>query len=476
MKSKNTLSAVLLAVPLCTWLSLVASARNADHPESPRQNVLFIIVDDLRTELGCYGNTVVSTPNIDRLASKAATFKRAYCNVPVCGASRASLLTGTRPTDYRFLDFRSRADHDSPEAVTLPGLFRENGYHTVSLGKIFHFQDDSNEVWNENSRPQRNSLRDYLNPENIALDAQRTAGMPYEMADVPDSAYADGKLALQGVEYLKRFGQTGQPFFLAVGFSKPHLPFNAPKKYWDLYDPEKIGLSPAPESPRNAPAEAFHPWRELRTYHTVPPEGDLSSDMALKLRHAYYACVSYTDAQIGLLLDELSQSGLDKNTIVVLLGDHGWNLGDNSLWGKHCNFNKSMNAPLIIRAPGMTSGETSHSITEFIDIYPTLAELCNLPPPAHLDGQSLVSRLKNPGKKENDYAISKFSKGVTLIQDHYLYTEWYDKADQVVATMLYDHRSDPEETVNLSVKPEYARKIRELSRELREKRGKDFFR
>lgn len=462
-----------LIVSIC--FNPVSAQHRKSQPKKP--NVLFIIVDDLRSDLGCFGNSVVSSPNIDKLASGGVAFQRAYCNVPVCGASRASILTGTRPTNYRYLNFRSRADQDYPAAVTLPGHFKNNGYQTVSLSKVFHFKNDSKAAWNEIWWPtaKKGTGRNYLTPENLALDSDSTFGMPYEMADVPDSAYFDGEIASEAVKHLQEFSKKDQPFFLAVGFKKPHLPFNAPKKYWDLYDPARVGLAANPFPPKNAPPEAFHIWKETRDYHGVPNQGDLSADLALKLRHAYYACISYVDAQIGVVIGELERTGLAENTIIVLLGDHGWNLGENSLWGKHCNFNRSMNTPLIFRVPGMTEGGNNNSITEFIDIYPTLCDLTGLKQPGHLDGETLVSRLKNPGKTEKDYAVSKFSNGVSLIEGNLFYSEWCDKEDGVISTMLYDHSTDPEENINLSVKPEYTATVKKLSKRLREKRGKDFF-
>lgn len=475
-KLKNPLLLTAILVGLSIMLAFINVQPQAEKKGKP--NVLFIVADDLRPELGSYGNKIISSPNIDQLAARGVLFSRAYCNVPVCGASRASLLTGTRPTDYRFLDFRSRADKDNPAATVLPAHFRNNGYYTVSLSKVFHFPDDSRKAWNEIWWPasKNGSPRNFLNPENVAIDSQTSSGPPYEMADVPDSAYFDGEIALKASRYLRKFSQSGQPFFLAVGFKKPHLPFNAPKKYWDLYDPNAIGLATNMYRPKDAPKEAFHPWKELRTYATVPQEGNLTDEMALKLRHAYYASVSYMDAQVGLLLSELKKSGLDDNTIVVLWGDHGWNLGENALWGKHCNFNTSMNAPLIISAPGMAKGKTNQSITEFIDIYPTLCELTGLTLPSHLDGQSLVGRLKKPGKTEDDFAVVKFANGVSYIEKNLFYSEWYDKNDTIISDMLYDHATDPEENVNISLRPENRELVQELRKKLKDKRGNQFFR
>ena len=467
--------------PLLLGLSLLAAAScqnrqdKRNNAEERRPNILFIAVDDLRPELGCYGNNIISSPNIDRLASQSVTFRRAYCNVPVSGASRASLLTGTRPTSYRFLTFDTRADKDYPAAVTLPEHFRKNGYHTVSLSKIFHNEGDCKNAWDEEWRPSGvGTWRNYLTEENLLIDTLIKRGMPFEAADVPDSSYFDGKTAQRAIRSIRKLKDSGKPFFLAVGFLKPHLPFNAPKKYWDLYDPEEIGIAQNPEPPADAPRQAIHNWGELRNYYSIPEKGALTDSAANKLRHGYYACVSYTDALIGSVLEELDKNGLSDNTIVILWGDHGWNLGEHGMWCKHCNFNTSLNAPLIIKVPGLTNGKTNSNITEFIDIYPTLCELSELDLPHHLEGQSLVKRLKNPQKSEDDVAFCKFNNGVTLIEENHFYTEWINKNDSTIANMFYDHTTDPDENINLSGKQEYAQLVSSLAGRLKEKRGAAF--
>jgi arylsulfatase A-like enzyme len=464
--------------PLLLGLSLITTTSCRDNDatnEGNRPNILFIAVDDLRPELGCYGNRVVSSPNIDRLASEGVIFRRAYCNVPVSGASRASLMTGTRPTSYRFINFDTWAEKDNPLAITLPQYLKNNGYYTVALSKVFHHMYDSKNSWDEEWRPSgKGSWRNYLQDDNLKIDTLIKRGMPFECADVPDTAYFDGKTTQKALHFLRNSAGKGKPFFLAVGFLKPHLPFNAPQKYWDMYDPKDIGIAKNPDPPANAPRQAIHNWGELRQYYTIPESGPLTDSATSKLRHGYYACVSYTDAQIGMLLDELKNSGLDKNTIVVLWGDHGWNLGEHGLWCKHCNFNTSLNAPLIFKVPGLTKGGKNNSITEFVDIYPTICELTGLPLPDHLEGQSLKGRLKDPEKEEVDYAVSKFFAGVTLIEGEYFYTEFLDKNDSTVATMLYNHRLDPDENVNISYDNDKKELVSNLSGRLREKRGIHF--
>jgi len=454
---------------------LTASACTSKKSPADKPNVLFIAVDDLRPELGCYGNTIIKSPNIDRLASQSVMFRRAYCNVPVSGASRASLLTGTRPTSYRFLNFETWADRDYPEAITLPAHFRKNGYHTVGLSKVFHHMGDGKEAWDVEWRPSApGTWRNYATDQNLTIDQETKRGMPYECADVHDTIYYDGKTAQEAIKHIRESGKTGKPFFLAVGFLKPHLPFNAPEKYWNMYDPEKIGIAENPDPPADAPRQAIHTWGELRNYFSIPEKGPLTDSAANKLRHGYYACVSYTDTQIGLLLNELETNGLAENTIIVLWGDHGWNLGEHGMWCKHCNFNTSLNAPLIIKVPWITKGEESKSITEFIDIYPTLCELAGIDLPGHLEGTSLVKRLKNPGKYEEDFAVSKFNNGVTLVGEKYFYTEWLNKNDSTVAKMLYDHSTDRDENFNIGEKTELKDLVSSLSMELRQKRGSSF--
>ncbi len=471
----NYQAPLILGLGLLTTASCRHQVQEQNALKNTKPNILFIAVDDLRPELGCYGNNIISSPNIDRLAGESVTFRRAYCNIPVSGASRASLLTGTRPASYRFLNFETWAERDYPEAVTLPEHFRHSGYYTVSLSKVFHNEGDSKNAWDEEWRPSgTGTWRNYLTPENLGIDTLIKRGMPFEIADVSDSAYFDGKTAMKAISCLEKFRDINQPFFMAVGFLKPHLPFNAPKRYWDIYDPREIGIAENPDPPEDAPRQAIHNWGELRNYYSIPETGALTDSAANKLRHGYYACVSYTDALVGLLLDELEKNGFAENTIIVLWGDHGWNLGEHGLWCKHCNFNTSINAPLIVKVPGLTKGKMNNSITEFIDIYPTLCELSGLNLPGHLEGQSLVKRLKKPEKREKDFAVSKFNNGITFIENNYFYTEWFNNNDSTVAKMLYNHDTDPEENINISGNPEHSKLVHSFGIKLKEKRGAGF--
>jgi len=444
--------------------------------EKKPMNILFIAVDDLRPELNFYGANHIQSPNLDNLADESLVFNRAYCNIPVCGASRASLLTGTRPTRHRFINYMTRADVDVPHAISLPKLLKQNGYTTFSNGKIYHYNDDDSLAWDKKWFPKGN-IRNYQLQKNItdnegAGQAQGGA-ISHEMAQVNDTAYFDGKIAQKGIADLRVLKDRKEPFFLALGFMKPHLPFNAPKKYWDLYDRNKIELPKSYIQPKSTPRKAFHNFGELRQYNNVPKKGDIPADLAKELIHGYYACVSYVDAQIGLVLDELKHLELEEDTIVILWGDHGWNLGDHKLWCKHVTFETALRTPLLIKVPGKTKGEKTEAITEYIDIYPSLVELVGLETPDTVEGKSFVPIINGEGS-DKDWAVSKFKDAVTLIKGDLFYTEWTKDDGVAYARMLFDHKTDALELDNLAEKPEYQEKIKALALELREKWGKDF--
>ncbi len=432
-----------------------------------RPNVLFLPVDDLRPQLACYGHEQMITPHLDKLAGRGVLFRSAYCQVPVCGASRASLLTGARPTRTRFVTFKTLSDDDLPGALTLPQHFRQNGYTTVALGKVFHHGHDAAErSWTRGPwQPEKShSWRDYQLEENIRRDQDyATRGAPYECAEGPDDMYADGKIADAAVAELHKLKESGEPFFLAAGFKKPHLPFNAPKKYWDYYPENRIELAANPFKPENAPDQAMHNWGELRAYFDVPREGDLSEEMARTLIHGYYAATSYVDAQIGRVLTALEETGLAENTVVVVWGDHGWQLGEHGLWCKHCNFDTSLHAPLILRTPDGVRDRVCESVVEFVDIYPTLADLAGLPLPEHLDGVSLEPLASDPSGSVKDAAFGRYHDGDSVFTGRHLYTEWRDDTGAVTARMLYDHQADPAENVNIAENPENAGRVAQLS-------------
>ena len=423
------------------------------HSVSCKPNILFIAIDDLRPELNCFEKSNIISPNIDSLASEGVLFSRSYCQVPVCGASRASLLTGIRPNRDRFVTYYTRADEDAPSAITLPEHFKNNGYYTVGNGKIFHNNADSAyDSWSEGHWAPSGVFQDYQIQENIDLAATYGAGPAYENADVAYNAYKGGKIADKAVSDLQRLKDLDQPFFLAVGFYKPHLPFNAPKQYWDMYPEGSVNLPDNYYAPSNVPDAALHNWGELRSYYGIPETGPLSDELARTVIHGYYAATSYSDAMIGMILDELETLGLKDNTIVVLWGDHGWNLGEHTLWAKHCNFDTSLRAPLIISAPGYSQNIKCDSLVEFVDIYPTLCELTGLdqPTPAQLHGQSLVPILTDPQVSLKDAAFCRWNNGDSVRTDQYLFTEWTYDTGNIYARMLYDHYVDPNENENIA--------------------------
>ena len=437
-------------------------------------NILFIIADDLRPELGTYGATHIKSPNIDNFAKSSAVFERAFCNIPVCGASRASFLSGTRPGRFRYYSAYDYLNKHFPGAKSLPRVFKENGYTTVSNGKIFHNKEDEASAWDEMWSAPSNPGADYISPVNQALNKVKgQRGNPYEDVATSDLDYKDGKMALKIIEDLRKFKQSGKPFFLTMGVHKPHLPFNAPKKYWDMYDSTKIKLPDNYSQPETTPRKAFHNSGELRAYYGIPKNGDVPEAKAKKLIHGYYASVSYIDAQIGLVLDELKNSGMDKNTVVVFIGDHGWNLGDHKLWNKHTTFSSGLTSTMIIKIPQKTSGQRIKEIVEFVDIFPTLTELAKIKNPNTLDGESLVSLIEK-GKSKKNFAISRWNNGWTIIKDQLYYTEWIDEKDNRTTHMLFDHKTDPQENNNVAEKSEYAASIKELALLLRKNRGDDF--
>jgi len=475
MKLKIILFAVLASVFI---ISCTQKEKVADRP-----NILFIGVDDLRPQATIYGQKEMHTPNLERLADIGIVFHNSFCNIPVCGASRASLLSGVRPTRTRFVNYYCRKDSDLPDYPSLPKWFKNNGYTTISNGKIYHHQDDDIEAWSETPwEPKTEGIgwQGYLTDESkqIIKNNQTPSypdlikGPAYEAADVADNKYKEGLLTDKAIADLERLQKEGKPFFLGVGYRKPHLPFNAPKKYWDLYNPEEIKLADNPYMPEGAPEAAMNEWLELRDmYEGIPSDGPVSDELNRELVHGYYACVSYVDAQIGRLLDRLTELGLDKNTIVVLWGDHGWHLGEHTLWCKHSNFHKTLRTPLIIAAPGFEKGKYTEAMTEYVDIYPTLCDLAGLDIPEHLDGISFKSVLKDPSTSVKDAVYCRYIEGESVVTKHYTYTEWSNLSGEKYARMLYDNENDPEENINISENPRNASLVQEFSLKIKEYRN-----
>ena len=452
----------------------------AHAAETKRPNVLFIAVDDLRPEVNASGSNVIKTPNLDRIAARGTTFDRAYCQQAVCSPSRSSLMTGRRPDATRVWDLETHFRTALPDAVTVAQYFKNHGYHSMSMGKIFHGGFDDPQSWSVPSQypksPQYASeaaLKMQNDPANTDKKG-RARGPAVEDADVPDDTYADGKIARLAVKTLGELKQSTKPFFLAVGMLKPHLPFVAPKKYWDLYDPAKIYVPAFQKLPAGAPGFVGHTNGELASYADIPKNGVIDDALARRLRHGYYAAISYMDAQVGLVLDALEKEGLADNTVIVLWGDHGWQLGEHGLWHKHTNFEVSARSPLIISAPGQKAvGRKSLSLAEFIDIYPTLADLCGLPKPKDVEGVSLKPVLDDAAASVRPVAISQYPRsdggkslmGYSIRDDRWRLTLWRDRKDNSIhATELYDEVSDPHETVNVATKPEHAEVIARLSK------------
>ncbi|MBN1845139.1 MAG: sulfatase [Sedimentisphaerales bacterium] len=444
-------------------------------------NVLFIAVDDLRPQLGCYGAEQIHSPHIDRLAKEGLLFERTYCQQALSAPSRASILSGVRPDTSKIYNLTTPLRTALPEVLTLPEHFKQNGYVTVSVGKIYHHAKDDRRGWSV--EPYRAAGdwqgRGYLTAEAIAqmkdLDRknENSAGIgpAWEAAEVADEAYPDGKDTDYAIEQIRKY--QNRPFFLAMGFHKPHLPFNAPKRYWDRYPPESIRLADNPFLPQGVPSYAVTNWSELRSYAGIPQRGPCPDELARRLIRGYYACVSYVDAQIGRLLDELERLELRQRTVVVLWGDHGWKLGEHGLWSKHTNFELDTHVPLILSVPGMAAaGRRTAGLTEFVDIYPTLCQACGLQTPGHLEGLSFLPLTVDPDRPWKQAAFSQYPRGrimgYSLRSRRYRYTEWQDRSSrEVLARELYDHQDDPGENRNCARLPEYADTVKQLSEQLR---------
>ncbi len=487
------LAAVGAAATSCSLkdFSMISGATPAAKKDTKPLNVLLIAVDDLRVDLGCYGDKNVKSPNIDALAARGALFESAYCQQAVCAPSRISLLTGLRPDTTGIVDLKHPLRKTRPNTLSMPQYFKENGYTTISLGKIYHHYNDDNGIgWSEPAwhpedlENKKWKGEGYLDPKSWAMMGKPTRpgqkvrpgkGPAFEAPDVPDEAYPDGRTAIKAIATLERLKKAGKPFFLGVGFKKPHLPFNAPKKYWDMYPESSITIPAQKDWPKGMPPMAPNGkngnW-ELSNYPGIPDERPLPAHLAKTLIRGYRACTTFTDVQIGKVIAALDKLGLADNTVIVLFGDHGWKLDEYSAWCKHTNFELDAHAPLIVIDPRLKNkaGERIKSLVEFVDIFPTLCDLCDLPIPKSCEGTSFTPLLNNPNLPWKEAAFSQFPRwphfmGYTIRSGKWRYTEWIDKpTGQIKARELYDHSKSPIATVNLANNPEYAPIVDKLSK------------
>lgn len=474
----------------CLLLLVLTCALPLQIEAATKPNVLMICVDDLKPALGAYGDKLVKSPNIDRLAARGVVFERAYCNQAVCAPSRNALMTGVRPTRMGIYDLGTNFRHATSNAVTLTQYFMQYGYRAEGLGKIFHVGHGNHEDraswsvphWQANSiayvRPESRANQGLTREEALFSNELRDVGkLPrgaaYESAEVEDEAYPDGKMAAEAIRRLRAAKEKpGEPFFLAVGFLKPHLPFCAPKKYWDLYDRAAFKVPELRSAPEGAPKYAPTSWGELRQYSDMPQSGPVNDEQARALIHGYYAATSFIDAQVGKVLSELDRLGLTSNTIIVLWGDHGWHLGDHGWWCKHSNYEQAARIPLIVAAPGVTRPGTraAGTMVETVDIYPTLAELAGLPAPKvpqGMDGKSFVAALRDPSNKVREQVFHVYPRGErigrALRNERYRLVEWKiaGAPAESAEIELYDYQEDPLETKNVAAaRPEVVRELR----------------
>ncbi|MEA3477706.1 MAG: sulfatase [Bacteroidota bacterium] len=488
-----------------------------DSIDTDKPNILFISIDDLRPTLGAYDDTVAITPNFDRLADEGMTFRQTFCQSAVCAPSRASLMTGLRPDSTRVWHLGDKFREINLETVTMPQHFSQYGYYTVNIGKIFHNYMPDSISWDEpDLRPARYVRPDWLGRDGetfyiseevnksqeikrdslVKLQPVRYAdgwntGPAWEAEDVHDTLYYDGAQTELAKQTLTRLAEMDKPFYLGLGYFRPHLPFAVPKKYWDMYDPDGIPLAPNPEMPKGAPLLTMNSMYELRHYDGFSQIGHptssyrMSEDTSRILKHGYYASVSYVDALLGDLLTHLKELGIYEKTIIVVWGDHGWKLGDHNSWGKMTNYNIDLQVPMIIRYPGQDkTGVQTFAITELVDMFPTLCELAGINVPDNMQGTSFVPLLKDPDLPWKKAAFSQFHRrpqvaadggrymgySINTVEFHYI--EWYNwdqftgsKGDYVTAE-LYDRLNDPYERINVAQKEEFVDVVTNLSAQL----------
>lgn len=457
----------------------------SSNKKQKKKNILFIICDDLKPALNCYGYKQVLSQNIDRLAHKGIVFDNNFCQYPVCGPSRQSFLSGMRPNSTGVYGNELVTDEQMRGKPSLPKYLKDNGYYTMSVGKVYHnptVQDLG--AWSE--APQSTGTHIYKLQKNIDKMAEiekkgiaegksaeeiRTEKLVActEDADVSDEDYTEGQECNMAIGKLRqRAIDKSHPFFLAVGFYRPHYPFVAPKKYWDMYDRSHLNLADNPFRPKNAKYILDKNYEPL-CYGDVPKKEPFDEDLQRRMLHGYYACISYVDAQVGKLLDELDSLKLADDTIIIFIGDNGFHLGDHGLWGKFTHFEETARVPLIISVPGMTSSKHSPALAEFVDIYPTLCELNGLSIPKHTEGSSLMPVLQSPSITWKRAAFTQYNLGdawgLSLRIERYRFTKWTShKTAQVLDLELYDHAVDPEENENIAHYPQNEKIVEELQK------------
>lgn len=525
--NKTTLLLIFLSIALISCKQQAEEVEKKEPTKKP--NILFIAIDDLRPELGAYGSEVAITPNMDALAANGLLFNNAYCQEAICSPSRASVMTGARPETIKVIENFTYFRDVNPDIVTLPQHLISKGYEATYTGKIFHPGYTDEELsWSRKAYsgpdvpPMPERIRGYVLPENQEMFKKNQAeviakygknaprnglgkGPVYEFADAPDNTYEDGHNTDLAIATMKEMAQNDKPFFLGLGFKKPHLEWIAPKKYWDLYEGKDLQMTEQHEGPKNGAAMGLHASFELRARADIPNYGDIEAEQAKNLKRAYLATVSYVDAQVGKMLAALDEAGLRENTIVMLWSDHGWHLGDMGIWGKATNYEIATRVPLIVSTPDMPEavrGTKTNALVELVDMYPTLCELASVELPDHLEGQSFKPLLSDPNRKWKAAAFTQFpnpalrewaanplSKGMRetsfgpLIEDvekrikaqqgdkwdrdlfenklmgysmrtaDYRFTVWKDYTNPEAKPLffeLYNHKTDPTETVNIA--------------------------
>lgn len=463
MKSISKQS-VLLAVMLAAC-TLPVVAKSAGKP-----NILFVIVDDLRPLIGCYGDEIAVTPNLDALASDGMVFERAYAQYPICGPSRGSFMSGLRPDTTGLMGNNTPFHQAVPGALTINRYFKQQGYEVFGAGKIYH-----NSVGEDWSKPYaKTEWLDHVNSDNKAIAdvffSKNSQGLPpsVEVGDVGDDAYCDGQAAAASEKWIAAATQSGKPFMMITGFRKPHLPWCAPAAYWDLYERGEMPIAENRFYPEGAPEIALKKYGELFGYSDIPKNTPLTDELVRQSMHGYYACVSYADAQLGRLVTALKKAGVYDDTIIVLCGDNGYQHGNNGVWTKGVCWESTNLISLLIKVPELgKSGQRSRALVELLDIYPTLCEAAGLPVPEHCEGKSLLPLIENPERKWSEVACSQFRKGKVIARsirtERYRFTLWEHEAGELKGVELYDYEDDPQGNVNLAASPENKKLVRKMT-------------